>query len=416
MLESSLLGVIDWWLGNHTREEVLVLINRHFRPEEVFDAHKLLAQACKLNDPIKHKNSALRKAGEVQAVDLVNDMDRLDLGKTGPRYLIPSDQLGRVPLGALSVRDEVSVGARLESLEVNMRKVCSVLEGIQANPPAAVTYRLSKLDDSIKTVTSLLGQVSEPPKTFASIAGGTGPGIVPSLVVNPPQVAAGRLPDLNGQPHKEGAGALGTGLGTETRSRNRSVSPSVKRKAGGDQGEDREGFRFQGRPRQRKTAGGTSQVVIGDVGEYVAPAEFYIGNTDSRANEDTIKTVLKRCAAAVEGGSDLVVDKVELLTKELDPRTKCWKVVVPYRFKSLMERDEVYPAGWKHRTFFGSRNVRDKRTKLDQGSIEHQVLQEQQKESEKLRQEQQLSEAEKKIQQLEKRLTEPPVTGSNSTS
>ena len=85
VLESSLLGVIDWWLGNHTREEVLVLINRHFRPEEVFDAHKLLAQACKLNDPIKHKNSALRKAGEVQAVDLVNDMDRLDLGKTGPR-------------------------------------------------------------------------------------------------------------------------------------------------------------------------------------------------------------------------------------------------------------------------------------------------------------------------------------------
>ena len=126
--------------------------------------------------------------------------------------------------------------------------------------------------------------------------------------------------------------------------------------------------------------------------------------------------MLKRCAAAVEGGSDLVVDKVELLTKELDPRTKCWKVVVPYRFKSLMERDEVYPAGWKHRTFFGSGDVRDKRTKLDQGSIEHQVLQEQQTESEKLRQEQQLSEAEKKIQQLEKRLTEPPVTGSNSTS
>ena len=124
--------------------------------------------------------------------------------------------------------------------------------------------------------------------------------------------------------------------------------------------------------------------MVTGVGEYIAPAEFYIGNTDSRTNEDIIKTVLLRCAEAVNGGSDLLVEKVELLTKEKDPRTKCWKVVVPFRFKSIMEKDEMYPAGWKHRTFFGARNAREKKPRMEVGSIEQQVLMEQQKEAEKM--------------------------------
>ena len=141
------------------------------------------------------------------------------------------------------------------------------------------------------------------------------------------------------------------------------------------------------------------------MGEYIAPAEFYIGNTDCRTNEETIKTVLLRCAAAVEGASDLVVDKVELLTKEKDPRTKCWKVVVPFRFKNIMEKDEVYPAGWKHRTFFGSRNARDKRPRMDQAnSVEQQVLQEQHREVERLQQQADTEALQRRTQQLEDRM------------
>ena len=94
---------------------------------------------------------------------------------------------------------------------------------------------------------------------------------------------------------------MGTGVGGGARFRDR--SPSVKRKAGEEhtpQGEDSDGFRKPGRPRQRKTANGTSQVQVDNVGEYVVPAEFYIGNTDSRTNPYTIKTVLLLSAAAVE--------------------------------------------------------------------------------------------------------------------
>jgi hypothetical protein len=58
-LESSVLGIIAWWLKKHTRAEVLMLINRHYRPEEVFLANEMLAQACKLQDQISHRNSPL---------------------------------------------------------------------------------------------------------------------------------------------------------------------------------------------------------------------------------------------------------------------------------------------------------------------------------------------------------------------
>ena len=81
----------------------------------------------------------------------------------------------------------------------------------------------------------------------------------------------------------------------------------------------------------------------------------------------------------------MVVDEVKLLTKEEDPRTKCWKVVIPYKFKDIMEKDDVYPTGWRHRKFFGSRNTKEKRTRVDsQNSMEQQVLRERQTELENL--------------------------------
>ena len=40
---------------------------------------------------------------------------------------------------------------------------------------------------------------------------------------------------------------------------------------------------------------------------------------------------------------------------EPNPRSKCWKVTVPYSFRELMELDELYPSGWSHRKFFPPR-------------------------------------------------------------
>ena len=151
------------------------------------------------------------------------------------------------------------------------------------------------------------------------------------------------------QKRKAEEGAEG---GDERQGRPRSeVEPGQRnrrqeRQRGEEEGVDNDGFRRQGRPRVRKTASGSSQVQVEGINDYIAPVEYYIGNTSNRITDEDIKTILIRCAAAVEGGQGLVVDEVKLLTKEEDPRTKCWKVVIPYKFKDIMEKDDVYPTGW----------------------------------------------------------------------
>ena len=82
------------------------------------------------------------------------------------------------------------------------------------------------------------------------------------------------------------------------------------------------------------------------------PVDFYIGNTDKRADGDIIACVLKKCAAPLDGGTEVL--EVELLTLEENPRSKCWRISVPFKFKVLMEKD-IYLPGWKHRKFFGTR-------------------------------------------------------------
>ena len=79
----------------------------------------------------------------------------------------------------------------------------------------------------------------------------------------------------------------------------------------------------------------------------------------------------------------MTVLDVECLTKEEEPRTKCWKVVVPFKFKDLMERDELYPEGWRHRKFFGGRKISDQKKK--QPRLEDPRLKEAEEELEKER-------------------------------
>ena len=48
--------------------------------------------------------------------------------------------------------------------------------------------------------------------------------------------------------------------------------------------------------------------------------------------------------------------EVTCLTYGLDtPRSKSWKVKVPYKHKELMEKNELYPEGWTYRKFFAPR-------------------------------------------------------------
>ena len=74
-----MLGIVSWQLDKYTRSEVLTLICRYYRPEEVYRANEMLAETM-------HRNSTFRSAGEANAVDLLNNMGKLDDEKRFPRY------------------------------------------------------------------------------------------------------------------------------------------------------------------------------------------------------------------------------------------------------------------------------------------------------------------------------------------
>ena len=155
------------------------------------------------------------------------------------------------------------------------------------------------------------------------------------------------------------------GQGAARASLGRSVSPKRAREEGGASGGHHEQFKpVQRRP--RKVNYGKSKVTID--GAEAAPVEFYIGNTNPRATPDIITKVMKQCALDLPEKVDLEVIDVKCLNNlDVDPkpRTKCWKITVPYRFRELMTRDDLYYCGWSHRQFYPPRQNKAKRHQPD---------------------------------------------------
>ena len=70
-----------------------------------------------------------------------------------------------------------------------------------------------------------------------------------------------------------------------------------------------------------------------------------------------MELVFKELAVAVmeEKGiqGPLVIEQCNSLTKEQNTRTRVWRVVVPHKYKEVMQDDRMYPSGWHHREFEG---------------------------------------------------------------
>ena len=261
-------------------------------------------------------------------------LDKLDDAKKLPRFVLHCEDLNRATfiMGGLGVRDERAVSARLESLEVGMRKV---MEAVQQQGAAGRAER---------SQTSFL---AVPKVVVTAPAGGAGAGLAGTAAPGGPgarrQVQGGRRTSQSGP---------------------RDLSPSQKRARTEEQ---------EARPREdespwvkvvkkpRKTAVGKSSINLEAIGveAEAGPIEMYISNTSNKSDNDAIKKALETSAANIDISINFKVTKVELLTKEANPRTKCYKVTVPFKHRELMENDELYPAGWRYRKFYAARNMRN---------------------------------------------------------
>ena len=132
-ITNLLLGVVNWWCLKQGKMEVVNLVKRHFNDEEVYKSNLILAEECDLPKPGRHKVSATRPAIDAYADDLVTNMKNLVNSDKVPKIVIPAAELGKVPLDTLSISDERSVGARLESLEQSVKSVVATVEKLSAS-------------------------------------------------------------------------------------------------------------------------------------------------------------------------------------------------------------------------------------------------------------------------------------------
>ena len=136
------------------------------------------------------------------------------------------------------------------------------------------------------------------------------------------------------------------------------------------------------RRQPRKITYGTKN--IASAGAEAAPIEVFVGNTNPRATDVIVAAVLKDCAKDMPEKPELEILSVRCLTnpeRDPNPRTKSWVVRVPFMFKSLMENDDLYPAGWSHRKYFPARNQtnQNKRMHLDPNDPVNRMMEQQAK-------------------------------------
>ena len=110
----------------------------------------------------------------------------------------------------------------------------------------------------------------------------------------------------------------------------------------------------------RKQCFGSSKIVSTGRSDWAAPVEVFVSNTSPDITEEDIKEILKLCAddaksqEGKESLAEFVVKDVKCLTRpEIEtPRTKCWKVSVPFSFKEYIMSDLAHPMGWCNRSFY----------------------------------------------------------------
>jgi hypothetical protein len=328
IVESLLLSVAAWWRLNNDPKIAIDLIGRNFQQDDITSAMFLIRNFHCYTEIVgkieRRQQGKGRTAIYAQAKDLVELLERMDNADKLPRFVLHCEDLNRATslMGGLAVRDERAVSARLESLEVGMRKVMD----------AVVQQGVAGRTSSFQAV----------PKVVVTAPAG-GAGVSPAAPVGDRrQLQGGRRTSQSGP---------------------RDISPSQKRprtEVQEDRPREEESPWVKVARKPRKTAVGKSSVDLAAMGlaAEAGPVEIYISNTANTTEKESIMKVLETTASKIEHTEGFKVINAECLTKDLNPRTKCWKVSVPYKFRDLMENDELYPAGWRYRKFFSSRNFR----------------------------------------------------------
>lgn len=352
VIDSVVIGTVHMHIKKGVASELVDLVVTSFTQEEILNAKSELIDFMGMAPQGGHNDTAERSAVSLYTKELVAIVQELDKDNRMPKVVVSSDQLAQIPLGkkGLSPSEAVPISSRMNDLEDTVKRLCESFDKFKSGNKAPAQ------------------EIS-----FAAIAGretGTRPKVRQgqSAAANPAVTVS--APGQQGGVHAHGP-ATG-GQAQPDHSRGQGLSPpngsgrdrvgstsSVKRGRDGDV--DSDGFKQPYRRKNRKVTYGKSQVTM--EGAEAAPIEIFIGNTNPKATPDIIEKVMKKCAGNLPEKVELTVLEVKCLNnleKDPSPRTRCWKITVPYVHRELMDSDELYPTGWSYRKFFAPRSQQNK--------------------------------------------------------
>ena len=342
VMESLLLSVAHFWSRKETADRVIKLIERHFRQDEMFSTLKDL---MKMKKPKERQQSAGRTACKAQALDVHGFLVELGDKNMLPRLVVGSEDLERVHLllSALSVVDDCGVAARLEMLEQSHRGGMEELERMMASMMRGATVPATE-PQVIVTPPDL--------QSFSAVVAGGGVGgdlrargAGPSAV---PRVPGHQPPFLNRGMQE---GGLQAGQGRQQR-QDRSSSASNRQRTDEEGAwQDQRAYGSGGRSQQRANWL-KAQVVKGSSTEYaelVGPVTWWIGKCRPDVTKEKVKEVLKKLAVDKCGATDFIVESVHILTNDLNPWSRWFKVSVPTRLHERMRDPRMYPLTWESR-------------------------------------------------------------------
>ena len=345
ILCSAVLATVHMWVGKWQKSTVVEKIVKQFSETDVYDALKLLCDVCGREDPKKRQDSNKRPKGEAFANDIHDTVLELDNSNKLPEIVVSSFQVKFCPVETVSDSDP-GVLVRMERLEnafLEMaRRPAAVQTVQQAAPcqPAVTSARPAAA--SVTAVRPGASSVSAVERSGA--AGGFGQAM-----------ERARSLSRDGRQEQGGAGREQSGSRPDSY-----AERAAKRRRPGDM--DSDGFRVPGRPARKALPKGCSTVDLSGMARaVVAPQERYVGGINRDATKEDVMEVLKKCAAALPGGSKIEFSGLEKLTGHPSARTQSWKFTVPYSCRQLLDNPALYPAGWTHRAYYAPREDRSKR-------------------------------------------------------
>ena len=363
--ESLILSMLHYWSLRNEPQNVINMVEKHFTQDQMYTAHCSLKPAKAVTKCVVSKN---RPASKAQAESLYNYMSKLNNENKLPKLTVNSEDLGRVStmLNSLSLRDEMTVAARLESLEMTMRRMQDSIntKGPRGNQGGFQEVQETQMKQGGRAPVIVIND--SPAQTSFAAAAAKAAGL-------PQQRGARATRGQGGGPggqQQQGGGGLLNAQG-QVEVRGRSTSPSVKRGRDPEwQTVESKNVRKSKKP-IRKTTVGTSQIDFSEIGAaaHAGPIHFYIGNTNAKTEKESLREILIKSAENINKNIKFDVGPIEILTKDDNPRSKCWKVTVPHHCREMMENPAMFPPGWRTRRFYDysgapSRNRGKKRLKV----------------------------------------------------